>query len=575
MKYQSVALRALSVIFGVVLGAGFVHQAAGVEYRAYDGTGNNLANPTWGAAGTDLVRLAQAAYDDGYSTPRGGLNGPTGANPVLPNPRVISNSMVVQNFPMPNTHEMTDWVFQWGQFVDHDLDHTGIGSPVEEFDIPIPAGDPMFDPTNTGTQVMQFQRSVYDPATGTGPGNPRQQINQITSYLDGSQVYGSSAERADKLRSHVGGRLLTSAGNLLPFNTMGLPSDTGGAPDPTQYYVAGDVRVDEQVGLTSIQTLFMREHNRLADQIASQNPGWSDDQIYQRARKLVGGEIEAITYNEFLPALLGSYAPSVVNHYNPNVNATIMTEFSTVLYRVGHTMLSSDLPRMQNDGTPAPGGPLALKDAFFVPQSLSASSNELDYLLKGLASDPQQEIDMHMVDGVRNFLFGDPIPGGFDLASLNIQRGRDHGIPDYNTVREAFGLAPKASFDQISSDPEVAAGLQAMYGDVNNIDAWVGALSEDHYVDSQMGELITTGLAMQFTMTRDGDRLWFLNDPALSANDKDWLMSLKLSDIIRMNTSITNLQDNVFFMPAAVPEPLTASLVIFASLAGVFAVRRR
>ncbi len=534
------------------------------EDRTYDGTGNNLANPTWGAAGTDLVRLAPAAYDNGYSTPRGGLNGPTGGNPALPNPRVISNSMIVQTSPMPNTHEMTDWIFQWGQFVDHDLDLTGVGSPVEEFDIPIPAGDPIFDPTNTGTQVMPFQRSVYDPATGTGPGNPRQQINQITSYLDGSQVYGSSAVRADALRSHVGGRLLTSPGNLLPLNTLGLPNGSDGMGDPAQFYVAGDVRVDEQVGLTSIQTLFMREHNRLADQIAAQNPGWSDDQIYQRARKLVGAEIESITYNGFLPALLGSSAPSVVDHYNSAVNSSISTEFSTVLFRVGHTMLSPNLLRIQNDGTPAPEGPMALKDAFFVPQSLSASPNELDYLLKGLASDQQQNIDMHLVDGVRDFLFGEPIPGGFDLASLNIQRGRDHGIPDYNTVREAFGLAPKTSFDQISSDPEVAAGLQALYGNVNNIDAWVGALAEDHFGDSQMGELLTVGLVDQFTKVRDGDRLWFLNDPDFSASDINWLMSLKLSDIIRMNTSITNLQDNVFFMPAAVPEPATISIALLA-----------
>ncbi|HVT29454.1 MAG TPA: peroxidase family protein [Lacipirellulaceae bacterium] len=546
---------------------------ARAENRSYDGTGNNLVNPTWGVAGTDLVRLAPAAYDNGYSTPRGGLNGPTNGNPVLPNPRAISNSMIVQTGPMPNSHEMTDWVFQWGQFVDHDLDLTNPGSPAEEFDIPIPSGDPIFDPTSTGTQVMLFQRSEYDPTTGNGPGNPRQQINEITSFLDGSQVYGSSAARADALRSHVGGRLLTSTGNLLPLNTMGLPNGTGGPGDPTQYYVAGDVRVDEQVGLTSIQTLFMREHNRLADQIASQNPTWSDDQIYQRARKLVGAEIESITYNEFLPALLGSYAPSVVDHYNPNVNASITTEFSTVLFRVGHTMLSPNLLRIQNDGTPAPEGPMALKDAFFVPQSLSSSPNELEYMLKGLASDQQQNIDMHLVDGVRDFLFGEPIPGGFDLASLNIQRGRDHGIPDYNTVREAFGLAPKTSFDQISSDPAVAAGLQALYGNVNNIDAWVGALAEDHYGDSQMGELLTVGLVDQFTKVRDGDRLWFLNDPDFSASDINWLMNLKLSDVIRANTGITNLQSNVFFMPAAVPEPATISIALFA-LCALVSIRR-
>ncbi len=243
-----------------------------------------------------------------------------------------------------------------------------------------------------------------------------------------------------------------SAGNLLPLNTFGLPNATGGPADPTQFYVAGDVRANEQVGLTAIHTLMLREHNRLADQIAAENPGWTDEQIYQRARKLVGGEVQVITYNEFLPALLGSYAPSINSVYDPGLDASVLTEFSTALYRVGHTMLSPNLMRMENDGSEAPGGPMPLRHAFFVPQNL-ASGGELEHFLKGLASDQQQEVDMHMVDDVRNFLFGEPIPGGFDLASLNIQRGRDHGLPDYNSIRVAFGLPAAASFADITSDP--------------------------------------------------------------------------------------------------------------------------
>ncbi len=146
------------------------------EVRSYDGTGNNLLNPAWGAAGTDLPRIAGVGYDDGISSPRGT------SDPTLPNPRAISNMVVAQTIMLPNTHSMTDWVFQWGQFVDHDIDLTNLASPVENFDIPIPAGDPIFDPGNTGTQVMAFQRSKYDPATGTSAANPRQQINDITSY---------------------------------------------------------------------------------------------------------------------------------------------------------------------------------------------------------------------------------------------------------------------------------------------------------------------------------------------------------------------------------------------------------
>jgi hypothetical protein len=518
------------------------------ENRTYDATGNNLLHPTWGAAGTPLPRKSLAAYGDSISTPSGSSR---------PNPRLISNDVVAQTVMVPNTHEMTDWVFQWGQFMDHDLDLTVGAIPTESFNIAIPAGDPIFDPGNTGTQVMPFPRSEYDPSTGTGAGNPRQQINEITSYIDASMVYGSDAGRATALRTLSGGKLLTSAGNLMPLNTMGLPNGTGGG-NPADFYLAGDVRSNEQVGLTAVHTLFVREHNRLADEIAAANPGWNDEEVYQRARKLVGAEIQVITYQEFLPALLGPLAPGVDSAYDANVDASVLNEFSTALFRVGHTMLPPDLPRMQNDGTPAPGGHMALRDAFFQPNNL-AGAGELEYMLKGLASDRQQEVDMHVVDDVRNFLFGEPLVGGFDLASLNIQRGRDHGLPGYNSVRVAFGLPAAASFADITSDPAVQAALQTVYGnDINDVDVWVGAIAEDHAAGAAVGSLIAAGMIEQFTRARDGDRFWYRRDADLSPADIAWLESVQLSDIIRRNTSITNIQGNVFFM--AVPEP--ASIVI-------------
>src|SRR5207237_1083506 len=164
-------------------------------------------------------------------------------------------------------------------------------------------------------------RSTYDPATGTVPGNPRQQTNALTAWVDGSVVYGSDPARAAALRTYVGGRLKTSAGDLLPFNTDGLPNanDAHLFPDD-QLFLAGDVRANENVELTSLQTLFVREHNRLAAGLAARNPDFGDEQLYQRAREMVGAEIQEITYNEFLPALLGNGALPPYTGYNPLVN---------------------------------------------------------------------------------------------------------------------------------------------------------------------------------------------------------------------------------------------------------------
>lgn len=544
--------RAAAIVAAICLSA-----VAAAEDRSYDGSGNNLLNPTWGTAGANLMRMAPADYADGMYAPSGGSR---------PGARAISNAIVAQSVMIDDSRVLSSFVFQWGQFVDHDLDLTEAADPMESMPISIPMGDPIFDPSSTGTQTMMFARSAYDPATGTAPGNPRQQINAITSYIDGSGVYGSSEDRALALRTMSGGRMKTSGDDLLPLNTMGLANGTGGNPNAALFFAAGDVRANEQVGLTAMHTLFLREHNRLADDIATANPAWTDEQIFQRARKIVGAEIQVITYNEFLPALLGTMAPSATANYDPNIDSTVATEFSTALFRVGHTMLPPELLRIRNDGSEAPGGPIALRDAFFLPGNI-ADGAELGYLLKGLATQCQQQVDQLLVDDVRNFLFGEPMPGGFDLAALNIQRGRDHGLPDYNTVRMAYGLPAVTSFADITSDVDLQAALASVYTDVNDIDAWVGALSEDHIKGSGVGPLVAAALADQFSRARDGDRFWYANDGEFSAADIAMLESTRLSDIILRNTDITNLQGNVFF---AVPEPsgLVIGLLAVASLAG-------
>ncbi len=513
-------------------------------FRTVDGTGNNLAHADWGAANTDLMRLAPAAYSNSISTMAGADR---------PSPRAISNAIDAQSGNVLNNRRMSDWVWQWGQFLDHDIDLTPTpGNPIEEADVPVPLGDPYFDPFNTGTQTLPFQRSQYDPATGTGAGNPRQQPNVITSYIDGSQVYGSDPVRAAALRTFHGGKLKTSPGDLLPLNNSTyfgdqapLPNANEGIFPDDQLYVAGDVRANENIGLTAVQTLFMREHNSWCDVLAALHPNWDDETLYQWARKIVGAEIEAITYNEFLPAIMGSYAPSINGHYDSTVNASIATEFSTAGFRVGHTMLSNQILRVKNNGRPDPRGPISLADSFFNPPLLT-NGRDLNVILKGLASQPAEEIDNQLVDGVRNFLFGPPGSGGMDLASLNIQRGRDHGLSDYNTTRAAYGLPRVHSFADITSNPDLQQALQTEYGSVDNIDLWVGALAEDHLPGSSLGALETAIFRDQFTRLRDGDRFYFENDPSFSGFDIAILKQTTLADIIRRNSGITHLQRDVF-----------------------------
>ncbi len=501
--------------------------------RSYDGSGNNLLHPTWGQTGTALQRVAPPAYGDMISTPAGADR---------PSARDISNIIFQQHHSEDifNQEGMSAFVYAWGQFIDHDLDLTNNASPPTAFNIPVPQGDPSFDPNWTGTQVISLNRSQWVTGTGTSTSNPRQQPNSVTAFIDGSMIYGSDPVRAAALRTFHDGLMKTTAnGTELPYNTLGLENQDAGPPD--QFFLAGDVRANENAELTSLQVLFVREHNRLAGVIKQQNRRWSDEQIYQQARRLVIGEIQQITYNEFLPSFLKKNAVPAYTGYKPNVNAQIASEFSTAAFRFGHSILGDDVQFFDDDAQITLPD-LKLTDTFFAPQlQLNGGT---DGLLKYLAAVSAQESDPLMVNSIRNFLFGPPGAGGFDLSALDVQRGRDHGLADYNTVRASLGLPRITSFDQITSNHSLALTLQATYGSVDNVDLFVGGMVENHAPGAAVGETFQAIIANQFTRTRDGDRFWYQRD--LSPAEQRFIQPLTLSQIIKKNSTITNLQPDAF-----------------------------
>lgn len=542
--------------------------SATADNRSIDGVGNNIANPTWGAIDIHLLRKSFADYPDGISAMAG---------PNRENPRVISNAVVHQDTSggtiIPDPRGLTDYVWAWGQFIDHDLGETPTDGPGTAF-IPVPTGDLWYDPEGDGGGLLPFRRSRIDFATGTDPNNPREQINVITAYLDGSAVYGSEQIRADWLRTFSGGKLKTfddpTVGPMLPYNDGSIPN--GGGNDVT-LFVGGDVRANETSSLTCMHTLWVREHNRLADEIAAANPGWTDEQIYQHARKIVGALLQKITYDEFLPALLGDGAIPPYSGYDPNVDASIATEFSTAAYRVGHTMLSPIVLRQDEFGDTIPAGNLPLRDSFFDPDKIMLEGG-MEPIFRGLAAGQMQKVDAKVNDDVRIFLFNEigSTPPAMDLVALNIQRGRDHGLPDYSSIRVAYGLAPVASYADITSDPTIQAALASVYPDINDMDAWIPMIAEDLVPGSSLGETIHTILIDQFTRIRDGDRFWYEIDPDLSG-DLAWIESQKLSDVIIRNTEIDEgeIQENLFFVSC--PGDLDGDMTVNGSdLAAMLAV---
>lgn len=493
------------------------------NYRTIDGSGNNMSAPDMNAASSPLKRRMLSDYSD-YVYQMGGLD--------RPGPREISNAVSAQSQSVPNSRGASDFLWQWGQFLDHDIDLTGGAFPAELAPVPIPAGDLHFDPDGTGGHFLDFNRSIYDPQSGTGADNPRNQLNEISGWIDASNVYGSDDARAAALRTNDGtGRLKMSPGRLLPFNNENLPN-AGGNSD--SLFIAGDVRANEQVGLTAMHTLFAREHNRLARKIRKERPSVSGNEVYERARRIVGAQMQVITYREFIPTLLGEQALGPYRGYDQSVDARIMNEFSTGAFRLGHSLLNSTILRLNKRGREINAGHLPLRNGFFAPQEIV--DHGISPILRGLASQASQNLDIYVVDDVRNFLFGQPGHGGFDLASLNIQRGRDHGLPSYNDSRELMGLGRATSFADISRVEEVQSRLASVYSDVDEVDLWVGGLSEDHMPGAMVGELFFYILKEQFEALRDGDRFWYQR--SLSRSELRQVKNTRLADIIRRNTNI-------------------------------------
>ena len=524
------------IVFFVTMSVSLVGQSL----RSIDGVNNNTTFTEWGAEGDELFHLTHPAFGDGISTV-------TGLD--RPNPRIISNELFAQTELLPDDKNLSDFLWAFGQFIDHEiiLVDNDLREPLT---IDIPQNDAVFTP---GGEPISMFRSLGLLGTGTDGDNVRSYANDVTAFIDGSAIYGSDERRARWLRSYEDGKLKTSQGNLLPWNTI-----TGEFNDPldvtspfmedpvrnsAKHFVAGDQRANENPTLITLHTLFLREHNRLCDEILADDSTLSDEEVYQKARRLVGGILQSIVYNEWLPAM-GLKLPDY-NGYRREVNPQISNIFSSAAFRFGHTLINGNVLRLSKDGIEIPGGHISLREAFFNPLEINLAGGIEPYL-RGMAVQVQQKLDCKVVDDVRNFLFGLPSEGGLDLAAININRGRERGLGDYNSIRVDLGLPRLSSISEVSSQVEDVEIIENLYGSIDNIDPWVGMLAEDIMPDAMFGNTILVIMEDQFQRLRDGDRFFFEADDKLTNQEKTIIRLTTLRDLIMRNTDIKIMQSNVF-----------------------------
>lgn len=492
------------------------------EVRSINGEGNNLNLEKAGAPESLFHRMSFVAYGDQKETPASRTE----------SPREIS-SYFHQTVETRNFKEASDILWLWGQFMDHDLTLTDVNSE-ELMPIAIPKCDAFFDLSCLGTNNMHFNRSESVMVNGV-----REQFNRTTAYIDGSMVYGENDHRALTLRANDdSGKMILDEQGYLPKNEWGLKNLPSDSP---HFFVAGDIRANDHIGLMAMHNLFVREHNYWAEQISNLNPSLNGEQIYQRARAVVIAEIQSITFNEFLPLLVGTYAPEDKAKYNPELEAHILNEFSTAAFRMGHTFVSGDLHLESPNGVQTT---VPLRDSFFNPNEYKRAG--IDSILLGFTKHMAQARDPMINKELQNFLMVFPEEGVFDLFSFNIQRGRDHGIPSYNDLRDAVGFTRIKSFGEISRNPEFNRSLAKAYDHVDNIDPWLGLIAEKSSNNALLGATAAHIIGRQFRVLRDSDRFWFTQ-----SFDEDFVEAVReqtLSKIIARNTAIDQeqLSANVF-----------------------------
>ncbi|KPI96140.1 Peroxidasin [Papilio xuthus] len=552
-----------------------------LKYRSIDGSCNNLAHPTWGSSLTGFRRILYPVYENGFSQPVGWNKNIKYNGYKLPSSRLVSTTIITTK-KITEDVQITHMVMQWGQWLDHDLDHSlpSVSSQTWDgvdckktcdyaapcFPIDVPEGDPRI----TNRRCIDFIRTSSVCGSGMtsvlfGKLQPREQINQLTSYIDASQVYGFEKAVADDLRDYSNDTGLLRVGATFPGKKPLLPTIGLNSMDCKRNleesnrncFVAGDVRANEQIGLAAMHTIWMREHNRVATQLKTVNPFWDGDKVYQEARKVVGSEIQHITYQHWLPLILGPEGYKQIGEYkgyDPKINPSVSNVFATAALRFGHSLINPILHRYDENFEPIPQGHLLLRNAFFSPWRL-VDEGGVDPLLRGMFTTPAKlkTPTQNLNSELTEQLFHTAHAVALDLAAINIHRGRDHALPPYTKWRDFCNMSEVNDFDDLAgeiSSKNVRDKLKELYGSVHNIDVWVGGILEDQVEGGKIGPLFSCILIEQFKRLRDGDRFWYENPTTFK---KEQLAQIKETSLARIlcdnGDNIDTIGENVFLLP--------------------------
>ncbi|XP_032435336.1 eosinophil peroxidase-like isoform X3 [Xiphophorus hellerii] len=560
-------------------------------YRTANNICNNLKNPRWGASNIPFLRWLPAEYEDGISSPKGWTHDLRVNNHLLPFVREVSNRILAINSSEVNSDPLyTHLVTIFGQWTDHDITFTPHSPSIRSFNdgidcektcgntepcfpIEFPSNEPRI--RDHSEKCMPFSRSA--PACGSGntgyifgSSTVRQQMNTLTAFIDVGQVYGSDDSKARNLRNlttdqgllRVNNNYTDNGRDLLPFTTMGanmcatrrrMTNDN--SAEEVLCFFAGDDRSNENIGLASLHTLMVREHNRLVRALAQLNPKWDGERLYQEARKIMGGYMQVITYRDYLLPIVGPEAISkklsTYPGYNETIDPSIANVFATAAYRFAHLTVQPFIFRLDESYQDHPNYPTQLLHrTMFAPWRIVFEGG-LDPILRGLIG-RQAKLniqDRMLTEELRDKLFKFSVDLALDLGSLNMQRGRDHGLPGYNKWRKFCGLSQPTTLSELAevlNNTVLAQKLLDLYGTPDNIDPWLGGVAEPFVSGGRVGPLFACLISTQFQNIREGDRFWWENKGVFTDAQKLAIRETSLARIICDNTGITEVPEKPF-----------------------------
>ncbi|KAK2834504.1 hypothetical protein Q7C36_015205 [Tachysurus vachellii] len=547
------------------------------EVQRYDGWYNNLANHRRGTAGAPLMRLLSAHYSDGVFQIQG-LH--------LPNARLISNTVSRGPSGYLSVQNRTVLSLFFGFHVMYEIvESRRPGCPAEFMHIPVPKDDPIFGYNSTEQVILQFQRVQWDHSSGQSPNNPRNQVNHVTAWIDGSSIYGTSSSWCDALRSFHGGRL-SAGSSKMPKKTTSSnfmwspPNPCTGQTGPEGLYEFGNAWANENIFTVAEAIVWFRYHNYLATQLHKEHPSWSDEELFQNARKRVIATFQNIAFYEWLPAYLG-VSVSPYPGYQQSVDPGISPEFRIVTTCFDLTLLPSGVYMrnrtchyrkvVNSDGSISPA--LRFCNSFWNRDNPNIKSHQdVDDLIMGMASQTAEREDNIIAEDIRDYMYGSLQLSRTDAVAMAIQRGRDFGLNSYNHVREALNLPPVKTWGEINpnlnkTNPELFLELSKLYeNDINKLELFVGVLLE---INQGPGPVISSIVQDQFERIRNADRFWFENkqNGLFTEEEIQAIRKTTYYDVLLRTTTAKSgdLQENVFFWldgdPCPQPQLITASML--------------